>query len=1540
MELPLETPSRIMRRIEVLQAQDTDLPSLPSFPEFDNSATQSFKDSTSAKDPTEGFNGDILGGMPYESTPAPPSSHATRSTVRPPSATSSTTRFANSMRASTTTRSRHRASFELSPPPDMDSASEPSLPNIYPIQQDEDSEDVADVHAHFVHGSMHTSEIRSQAHSSPYPFLQEEVNTPHSKKSEFSVSVRSESKVCCRYVVSDLSIEALLARARTPSLSRTTPSPTSMSSNSIPTSFYSPATGVGQLPQSRTPSPEEIEHVDFEDNRTSDGVYPHGMIDNAHLTQEIEEQSMELEEYMNPQQYEDKQREAKPLEHRSSEEVFSSEEQVQSLSSRSSSSARTRTPFPNAFSSPNQPHNATPIQPGLRDFIMDTPAQATSAPDDDLATPYNRRRSFLLSLVNSTARPRMAAPTPHPLSRMGPTTNARGHPLSQAWTPAPTHLRPTVASESGSSVSPDDRNSFISTASSHDLTVHPRANASFDPITGAKGVGRFNAIKLNTYLHGLNRRLQEENETLVSRLRMLGEEAELGQIAEELEDIQMKRSEDDIQAIQDELAERDLEQQAMKLETDTLIESLRESNRELKQKLEAEREGRREDNEGWKNRLATRMEAVRDGVEETISKMQVKIDEAKQQQAEAEALTRDAVQRCLSMQQDLDVLKQRAEKAENALASSSDLGAELEEAYRLADSHKENARAAAERGKQLEQSLREAERREAESKISSENQLAEMDAELRQSLEAQQNAEAHSLELQAELQEAEESIDELEVELGKLREENGHLAVTIEDLKVKSKQLEVEVARSAETNRQLENAVFSSEEKMIEDEQELNALRAKIGRLERDSEARRERSCSSASLDGSKNSGSDQPVHEIRAEVEQLEAELDAAHKEIGRLNHLLSQSPTRVGINKAKDVRIELLEREKDDLIERIRTLTTMMVASSPSKVDEEQQKTPVAQRYSLSWKTPITPGPPLRDLSWLNDKTNLPNATPLVAQIQYLQQELCVANDNIDKKVNKLEEAGIGIVGLTEKLEDARSRIASLQEEIGRLVRREDRQSRRLEKVRCQECGVKVDLGKLTNNSNNDQSSVEVLFSSQTSNPATPPSKKVEGLRLALQKKTAELDTLRSQWNGERAKLLGKNVVLQDAASRLNRDLDAVKVEVKRAIDNGQRVVSEEAKERANVQADLAKAKAIIVDLENTLKSERSTLRSLSAEQQGIAREKEGLLTQLHRAQSDMDDVRTQLDKVKRDNRELETELRATTTVDQKARLLEAKVAENYNIIENLRGERESLVTDHAALQRRYQEASAQANRLLQELSANQATHEEHRHQLDLRVNEIEDLHNALSDQALAMQKISSEKDQAHADRNDIALTVASLEADLKRVRNDAEALGKDLKELRVERDKLDIRHRDDMTNADKVQKQLSTQIRLANEQLEVYRLKAKKATAEFKNHVCTPHQDVNELRTQHNNECKGLLVQIKYLKAKFTRESIFRADLGYQKSYLLAVLSKLEKGEKQILAALARIDYPLPQKQRPARKRPTLRTAAAVVLFISKARLVGGR
>ncbi|KAF8527286.1 hypothetical protein JB92DRAFT_2698552 [Gautieria morchelliformis] len=1154
-----------------------------------------------------------------------------------------------------------------------------------------------------------------------------------------------------------------------------------------------------------------------------------------------------------------------------------------------------------------------------------TPAPGISGAPEDFATPYNRRRSFLLSLVHSTTRPRMTIPTPHPHTRVGPTPRPRAHPLSQAWTSSPSQLSPSPRSNPTSSSSPSthDRMSFISTASSHDLTVHPRVNASFDPTTGAKGVGRFDAVKLNTYLHGLNRRLQEENETLVSRLRVHGEEVELGKVADELETDGFQGIEEavleEVAAMRDELDKCELEKRAFKTATDALVESLHREMDEVICERDTEREERKKDKERWKDRMAE----VERGVEGVIKELERRLEEAERNansRLSAEENVRELEAKCLAIEDDLNVAKCRAEKAESALASSSDLGAEMKQAYEHAEAHKEEIRIIKERADQLERRLRDAEYKEKQIRASSEDQLAELDAELRQSLEAQQSAEARALELEEETKAANDRLEELQDELRTSQQQTSQLVADTEDIRDRLEKREVEIARAAEFARQMEDALEDSERKMIADEEELASLRTKAIRLERELETLRVHTHSIASPDKNDTVTRECTLHEL--DTDQLEAELDEAHRQIGRLNHLLSESPTRKAIDQAKDMRIELLEREKDQLTERVRALTTL-----PSSGVNRSEQSPLPHRQVLVSRTPKTPGPPLKDYSWLHDTYVLPKASPLVAQIEQLQQELHLANDSIDEKVNMLEEAGMGIVGLTEKFEDARTQIIVLEAEVTRLVRREERQVRRLGRARCLKCGGHVDLGKLTSISSEEQSS-EASSISMMLNPKSPPAKTAENLRLSLQAMNSQLNTLRLQWESEQKQIVGQNVVLQDAANRLNAELGAVRGEAKQALENGRQEISEEARARTS-------ANIVVSNLEETLKDERDRLRALSMEQNRLVREKEDISARLQRAQSDMDDVRRQLEKVKRDNRELEAELRATEGVDQKARLLESKVLENQDVIENLRNERDSLAADQATLQRRYVEASAQVNRLRQELSTSQSSHEERCHQLDLRVNEIEDLRRELSEQARELERVESEKNQARADRSGIVRSVASLELDLKRVRSDAEVLGRDLRDLRTERDRSETRHRDELGKADRAQKQVCAQLRLANEQLEVQREKTRKAIAEVDNHVCESNgQDLDELRTQHKNECKGLMVQIRYLKAKFTRENAFRADLTYQKHYLLDILSTFEKSEKRILAAVARIGFPV-STSRPVRKRHTLRSIAAAVLFIGRAK-----
>lgn len=89
-------------------------------------------------------------------------------------------------------------------------------------------------------------------------------------------------------------------------------------------------------------------------------------------------------------------------------------------------------------------------------------------------------------------------------------------------------------------------------------------------------------------------------------------------------------------------------------------------------------------------------------------------------------------------------------------------------------------------------------------------------------------------------------------------------------------------------------------------------------------------------------------------------------------------------------------------------------------------------------------------------------------------------------------------------------------------------------------------------------------------------------------------------------------------------------------------------------------------------------------------------------------MDDVKLQLERLKKENHDLEKELRGAllvimvdiasppnyiaenANIEQKARLLETRVIENAETIENLRQERSLLSTDHKALQRRFAEIS----------------------------------------------------------------------------------------------------------------------------------------------------------------------------------------------------------------------------------------------------------
>lgn len=206
----------------------------------------------------------------------------------------------------------------------------------------------------------------------------------------------------------------------------------------------------------------------------------------------------------------------------------------------------------------------------------------------------------------------------------------------------------------------------------------------------------------------------------------------------------------------------------------------------------------------------------------------------------------------------------------------------------------------------------------------------------------------------------------------------------------------------------------------------------------------------------------------------------------------------------------------------------------------------------------------------------------TPLITEIERLQHELERANVAIDDKLDRLEDAGVDVITVAVQLEDAKSKIVVLEEEIGRMTRTEERRSRRLERLRCQKCLIKIDTriveqklladeryvarqNTLCSNSNLDSGVSSILSeTSMALEPPTPPTRTSEKLRADLEAVNTQLASMKRQWDQEKRQLLGDKAVLQDATTRLNAEVRQAKNEIQRYAE------SERASEKAKANME----------------------------------------------------------------------------------------------------------------------------------------------------------------------------------------------------------------------------------------------------------------------------------------------------------------------------------------------------------------------------------
>ena len=852
----------------------------------------------------------------------------------------------------------------------------------------------------------------------------------------------------------NVSFRKPMPRMRTPSLTRTL-SQSSSSSNSTPHTSESPGPAqMDSVPSlsvlSIPPPPESLDEGDH--TSLSDLPAPSDVSDAQDLEQDMEQALHDG--YYPAEETGQVQSVASSIE--SQEEpspTFSSEEPTAqprfpsttphvSINRTESHSPQTlsvaqSSPAPSVMFTPTP---AFPPRPRPRFFapgLPSTPAIATEHSEldnKDLMTPYARRRSFLIDVINSTARPRFAQPTPHPprtahsttveekgdftspdsssqLSSKKPTveqslasditikpfnaaftaftpgprqrTRAMGrlsHPLSRAWTASASESEDVAGGAS-----------FTSTTSSQDLTAHPRANASFDHVmglgAGGHGIGRFNAGKLNAYLHGLNRRLQVESESLTGQVGLLHKEnitlAEANAaLQEEIEHLRHQiltggtgsrrsstgRRLSDIGStlgdVKEDVGGEWVEEKlGMERELDALGAELHDCRREREEAiaaLEVERAERSRDKERWRERMVE----VEHGVETIIHDLEAKVEKAEaasRESSEKDRLLKELEHALKRVEEEAEIARARAESVEMTLESHGELGGKLLEANgKLAKStaalHDLQSQV-----EQLEDEMAEADQRLQDEQLRAKKLQDDLDSrEVRlEDSERKQSAQESKLqECDRELQDAKAYITELEADAGLALDHIEALQQEIQDDRAIAA-IKQESERNGELVTQLEDALDAAEQKMRADEDALTELRGRIATLER----KRERDHAEKSRTNERNA----ELEEAEDQIEVLERELDNAHREISRLSTELAQSPARKALDKARDAKIELLEKEKEDLQELLNSLKHEGAGwNTPGRFSNASGISPIhRQVLNMTLKTPKTPGAPLRDVS-----------------------------------------------------------------------------------------------------------------------------------------------------------------------------------------------------------------------------------------------------------------------------------------------------------------------------------------------------------------------------------------------------------------------------------------------------------------------------------------------------------------------------------------------------------------------------------------------
>lgn len=656
----------------------------------------------------------------------------------------------------------------------------------------------------------------------------------------------------------------------------------------------------------------------------------------------------------------------------------------------------------------------------------------------------------------------------------------------------------------------------------------------------------------------------------------------------------------------------------------------------------------------------------------------------------------------------------------------------------------------------------------------------------------------------------------------------------------------------------------------------------------------------------------------IQERIEALTRSLEVAERELANMQNKLADSVPLAQMQRElrlKDVEVETLARSKDAMEQRLQEYKEQMRqqqqsspapagSAAPTPGDNTTLKTPAkgVHKSLLHLRTPVrTPQTPgmLSSASWLNETTignmdeNVRNA------IFSLQAQLDEANGQIDERLAQIDELGLGHLTLVKSLKEASDRIESLEAELEMIVGANGELSvvaKRLKAVRCDGCGDRFDATpqvKVSRRANE-------LISSDYGAPD------------ATQKRNLAKSARSHQRDRDLAVFAEKIPLLQTR-------LKAMEEENKRLREAGlgssvheTRRVKEMARDlQKATHEEIQRARAVIDDMDAELREERRRLPELARDSKLFGDLTSSAEHELARTEVRLRAIDTELRRKVAEYEQYQQELMDKSTAGQAStqlQVLEGQIRHAAQELDHLRQDKNTVLQVRAELHSKFLSASERYNAVEADLRTTRETVTAHERQINSQTGKIEELHALLKSHRDQIQKLAGDRDRLTAQREMIIEDVSRLEVDLRRIRGESATFGRDLEKLRRDRDEqrrqAEAARESSVSITAEAQETIGlmrVQLNHAREMIREFEVTQQKAAAA--DHVS--EATVAALREKHVAECQGLLLQIRYLKTKFMRESDLRSDLVLQKQYLLQVVGGLDMNEQETVRFLSDLE-----------------------------------